>query len=155
LNDVVRGKGVYKDDKCAHCGNILEEVDEDGAAVRGGAVERPRKGTPQAIPKCKTIHGGIEGGGVRGSLESPIPTVDRQGCDGSTLVYVEVESASGVYTEKTKDMEVRRPAKNACTCEEENAERKRECHDKRQVVRFIIHCFQRRWSIGKGRTVQK
>ena len=46
LNDVVRGDGAHKDDKCAHCWNVLEEIDEDGVAVRGGAVQHPRQGAP-------------------------------------------------------------------------------------------------------------
>lgn len=58
VHDVVRGKQKYEDNKSAHGRNILEKVDEGGAAIRCRAIHRPRSGAPQAIPEREAINGG-------------------------------------------------------------------------------------------------
>jgi len=106
LHKVERGYHTYEDDKGAHGRNILERVDKGGIAVRGGAVQRPRGGEPQAIPERETIKGGTERDGagrsclagavgvsnVRGERES------RGGC-GCTLVSAQVERAGSAYAQ--------------------------------------------------------
>jgi hypothetical protein len=97
---------------------MLGRVDEEGIAIRGGAVQRPRGGAPQAVPESETINGGTRGGGgIRGCFECAVcvSTVhgEREGRGGSTLVSAQVECAGGVYAQETKAVEVRGPAKDA------------------------------------------
>ena len=57
LHEVEWRNHAYKDNKRAHGRYKLERVDEDGIAVRGGAVQHPRGGTPYAVPESETIKG--------------------------------------------------------------------------------------------------
>jgi len=57
LEDVVRRKHKHEYNNCAHGRNILEEVDEGGAAMRSGAIQHPRSRAPQVIPEREAING--------------------------------------------------------------------------------------------------
>lgn len=124
---------------------MLGRVDDEGIAIRDGAVEHPRGGAPQAVPESETINGGARGsGGIRGCFEcaAGVSTVhgEREGSGRSTLVSAQVECAGGVYAQETKAVEVRGPAQNAQACEKEDAEGEGKGYDEGRVVVFIVHC---------------
>jgi len=67
---------------------------------------------------------------------------ERERRGGFALVCAQVEYAGGIYTKETKTVEVRRPAKDACACEEEDAEGKGKMYveGQKKIIHFIIHC---------------
>jgi len=103
LHRVEWGDHTYEDDKGAHGRNILERVDEGGIAVRGGAVQGPRGGEPQAVADRETIKGGRERDGVvlRGCLAravsvSTVHGGERESRGRCTFVCAQVECAGSV-----------------------------------------------------------
>ena len=64
---------------------------------------------------------------------------EREGRGGSTLVCAQVERAGSVYAQQAEAVQIRRPAEDACACEEEDAEGEGKGDDKRRVVQSIVH----------------
>jgi hypothetical protein len=56
----------------------------------------------------------------------------------------QVERAGSIYAQEAEAVQVRRPAEDACTGEEKNAEGEGKGDNKRRVVESIVHyrCFK-------------